>query len=93
MPSVQLTRTYARWRTSLKKGFIEIFKDPNDKRINRLRTTEVNNSHWESRAETQSREVMEMFKDFSDGEIESMHDQVLKLYNELEPTYRALKSK
>lgn len=71
-----------------KKGFIEVFKDPNDKRVNRLRTTEANKEYWNSRAEKQSREIMEMFKEFSDDEIVSMHDMVLKLYNNLEPLYR-----
>lgn len=76
-----------------KKGFIDIFKDPTDKRINRLRTTEVNNNYWKSRGERQTTEVLNMFKNFSDGEIVSMHDQVLKLYNELEPTYREFRTK
>lgn len=74
-----------------KKGFIEVFKDPNDKRVNRLRTTPANKDYWNSRAEKQSREIVEMFKDFSDEEIVSMHDMVLRLYNDLEPVYRELK--
>jgi len=47
---------------------------------------------WDSRAERQTREVLKMFKDFSDDEIESMHNRVLRLYNSLEPMYRELRS-
>ncbi len=71
-----------------KKGFIEVFKDPDDKRVNRLRTTEANKAYWNSRAERQSAEILEMFKEFNDEEIVTMHDEVLRLYKDLEPMYR-----
>ena len=75
-----------------KKGFIEVFKDPNDRRINRLRTTEANRSYWDSRAEKQGQEVLEMFRGFSDDEIESLYNMVFKLYNDLDPMYREFRT-
>jgi DNA-binding MarR family transcriptional regulator len=75
-----------------KKGFIEIFKDPNDKRVNRLRTTEANRTYWDSRAEKQTGEILDMFKGFTDEEIESLYDNVTKLYNDLEPMYREFRA-
>lgn len=75
-----------------KKGFIEVFKDPKDKRVNRLRTTEVNRSYWDSRAERQTGEVLEMFKGFTDDEIDFMFEKVSRLYHELEPMYREFRA-
>lgn len=74
-----------------KKGFIEIFKDPKDKRVNRLRTTEANKSYWNSRLERNTNEVLDMFKEFSDEEIDSMYTMVTGLYNDLESTYKSFK--
>ncbi len=76
-----------------KKGYIEIFKDPDDKRVNRLRTTEENKEYWATRAERQTKEVLDMFRAFSDSEIETMHGSIIKLYNDLEPIYREYKVK
>lgn len=76
-----------------KKGYVEVFKDPNDKRVNRLRTTEENKAYWTTRSERQTKEVLDMFKDFSDEEIETMHGSVTKLYKDLEPVYREYRAK
>jgi len=75
-----------------KKGFIELFKDPEDRRVTRLRTTDYCREFWDSRTERQTREVLEMFRDFSDEEIDVMHKQVTKLYSSLEPMYRELRN-
>ena len=74
-----------------KKGFIEMFKDPEDRRVTRLRTTDYSKEFWNSRAERHTRDVLKMFKDFTDEEIDAMHDQVINLFNSLEPMYRELR--
>jgi len=71
-----------------KKGFIEQFKDPNDMRVTRLRNTEYSKDFWDNHAEEQMREIIEMFKDLTDQEIETMYEIVKKLYHALEPMYR-----
>ncbi len=69
-----------------------MFKDQDDRRVTRLRTTDYSKRFWDSRAERQTREVLEMFRDFTDEEIESMYIQVLKLYKSFEPRYRELRN-
>lgn len=51
------------------RGFVNIEKDPKDKRIYRLRTTEKNWEYWDSRQEEHSRVIFDLFKPFSDEEI------------------------
>lgn len=74
-----------------KKGFIKIFKDSDDKRVNRLKTTEVNKNYWDIKSDYLVENVLGMFKEFSDEEVETMYSQVIRLYNELEPKYRELR--
>lgn len=76
-----------------KKGFIEIFKDREDKRVNRVKTTEVNKDYWEGKSDYLVENVLGMFKEFTDEEVETMYRQVIRLFNDLEPKYRELRSK
>lgn len=71
-----------------KKGFIEQFKDPNDMRVTRLRNTEYCKDFWDNHADEQMMDIMQMFKELTDQEIETMYVISKKLYQTLEPMYK-----
>ena len=58
----------------------------------RLKTTDYCRKLQDSRLDRQIDEVLEMFKDFTNEEIESIYNLVIKLYNSLESMYRELRN-
>lgn len=70
-------------------GFIIIERDPKNKRILRLKTTEKSLEYWKSREEEHAKSIATYFKDLEDEEIESLFNimgklEIIsgKLYNE-----------
>lgn len=69
-----------------RKGFIEMTRDPADRRVTRLRTTQQNRLFWDSRAEKHIHDILNMFQSLTDQEISTMYETTTKLYHTLQPT-------
>lgn len=62
-----------------KRGFVNLFKDKNDKRVTRLATTSKYTSFWQEREEQDKELLLEIFKDLGDEEISTLPRSLVKL--------------
>jgi DNA-binding MarR family transcriptional regulator len=69
------------------KGFIEFEKDPDDRRVTRLKVTDKNRRFWDSRAGEHEEVVLGLFGFLSDGEIAALHSTVNKMLSGFEEIY------
>ncbi len=63
-----------------KKGLVKLFKDEEDKRILRVRSTKENRSLWEGRNDVNDEELEKTFKNFKDTELDDFMNCLLKFY-------------
>jgi DNA-binding MarR family transcriptional regulator len=70
-----------------KRGFISIEKDPNDKRVLRLRTTQKNWDYWESRLGEHEDLIFRMFEIFSNKEIHQFNEMILRFVDHLQTNF------
>lgn len=64
-----------------KRGFVEIYQDEQDKRVQRFRLTAQNQSFWEARAQHDERFVASLFGKLSSDDIGTTHTTVTELLN------------
>lgn len=62
-----------------KSGFIKIERDPKNKRILRLKTTEKSFEYWKKREKEHAKSIAEHFKELENEEIESLFKIMGKL--------------
>ena len=60
-------------------GFLKIERDPNNKRILRLKTTKKSEEYWESKAQEHSESIGSYFKDLEDSEVACLFQIMGKL--------------
>ena len=60
-------------------GFLKIERDPNNKRILRLKTTQKAEEYWESKAQEHSESIGSYFKDLEDSEVACLFQIMSKL--------------
>ena len=75
-----------------KKGFLEYSKDPEDRRVLRLRLTDKNKKYFESKSEEHLGYVLDIFNGFSDEETADFHDHIMSLYKHLDPIYEEFRN-
>lgn len=67
-----------------KKDFLRIEKDPKDARALRLKLTEKSNLYWGKRENEDNKFIVELFKEFSEDEINVMYRGFNKLIDKIE---------
>lgn len=75
-----------------KKGFLEYFKDPDDRRVLRLKTTDKSKEYYESKSQEHLRYVLNIFEGFSDQETIEFHEHIMSLYKHLDPIYEEFRN-
>jgi DNA-binding MarR family transcriptional regulator len=70
-----------------RKGFIAMEKDPNDRRVTRLKVTEKNRRYWDSRAGEHEEVVLGLFNFLSEEEIVLLHSTINKMLSGLDEIY------
>ena len=76
------------------RGFMKIERDPDNRRILRLRTTEECRNYWEERTPEDIKSIITLFKGLDDNEIKSLFEIIMKLEKISENLYlEAKKSK
>lgn len=63
-----------------KKGLVKLFKDEEDKRVLRVKSTKENRSLWETRNDVNDAELEKTFKNFEDIELDNFMNCLLKFY-------------
>ncbi len=61
------------------RGFMKIERDPTNRRILRLRTTDECRKYWEKRSSEDTESIISLFKGLNDEEISSLFKIVMKL--------------
>ncbi len=61
------------------RGFMKIERDPDNRRILRLRTTEECHSYWEKRAPEDIKSIITLFEGLEDNEIKFLFEIIMKL--------------
>lgn len=72
-----------------RKGFIAMEKDPDDRRVTRLKVTEKNRRYWDSRADEHERILLSLFDSLGEEEIHGLNSLVTKFLTSLELIYGA----
>lgn len=75
-----------------KKGFLEYFKDSNDRRVLRLKTTEKSKEYYESKSHEHLGYVLKIFEGFSEEETRDFHEHIMNLYKHLDPIYEEFRN-
>lgn len=75
-----------------KKGFLEYSKDPEDRRVLRLRLTYKSKEYFESKSDEHLGYVLDIFNGFSDEKIADFHDHIMNLYKHLDPIYEEFRN-
>ncbi len=74
-----------------RRGFIEIERDENDRRVLRLKVTEKNREYWDSRATDHERFILEIFSGLDDDGVRSLHTQTMRLLESVDGLYHRAK--
>ncbi len=74
-----------------RRGFIEIERDENDRRVLRLKVTEKNREYWDSRATDHERFILEIFSGLDDDGVRSLHTQTVRLLESVDGLYHRAK--
>jgi DNA-binding MarR family transcriptional regulator len=74
------------------RGFMKIERDPNNRRILRLKTTDESREYWEKRAPEDLKSIASIFKGFDDEEVKSLFKIMLKLEKISENLYKEAKN-
>ncbi len=74
------------------RGFMKIERDPDNRRILRLRTTEECRNYWENRAPEDIKSIIALFEGLDDNEIGSLFEIIMKLEKISEKLYLEAKN-
>ncbi|MCX7921892.1 MAG: MarR family transcriptional regulator [Clostridia bacterium] len=72
------------------KDFLKIEKDEQDARALRLKLTEKSQEFWEKRQEQDNQFIEELFKDFSEEEVNIISSSFRKLFEKIEQMEKEL---
>jgi DNA-binding MarR family transcriptional regulator len=61
------------------RGFLKIERDPDNRRILRLRTTDESRGYWEKRSLEDLRSIAALFEGLEDGEVKSLFEIMIKM--------------
>jgi DNA-binding MarR family transcriptional regulator len=61
------------------RGFLKIERDPDNRRILRLRTTDESRDYWEKRSPEDLRSIAALFEGLEDGEVKSLFEIMIKM--------------
>lgn len=61
------------------RGFLNIERDPNNRRILRLKVTEECSQYWEKRTPEDIKSITSLFQGLEDGEVKSLFEIMAKL--------------
>lgn len=73
------------------RGFMKIERDPNNRRILRLKTTDESREYWEKRAPEDLKSIARIFEGLEDSEIKSLFEIMVKLEKLSENLYKEAK--
>jgi DNA-binding MarR family transcriptional regulator len=73
------------------RGFMKIERDPNNRRILRLKTTDESRKYWEKRAPEDIKSIIALFEGLDDSEIKSLFEITVKLEKISENLYEEAK--
>ena len=74
------------------RGFMKIERDPDNRRILRLRTTDESMKYWEKRTPEDARSIMALFEGLEDEEVSSLFGIIMKLEKISENLYGEAKN-
>ena len=74
------------------RGFMKIERDPDNRRILRLRTTDECRKYWEKRTPKDAKSIISLFEGLDDEEISSLFGIIMKLEKISENLYREAKN-
>ncbi|HBV88593.1 MAG TPA: MarR family transcriptional regulator [Desulfosporosinus sp.] len=66
------------------KNFMVLEKDPEDRRVTRLRSTEKSADFWDKHQEEGIRLIAELFSDFTPDEVASLYKGLMKMNQKLQ---------
>ena len=75
-----------------RKGFLEYFRDPDDRRVLRLKLTDKSKEYYDSKSDEHLGYVLDIFDGFNDEEIGDFHDHIMSLYKHLDPIYEEFRN-
>lgn len=75
-----------------RKGFLEYFRDPDDRRVLRLKLTDKSKEYYDSKSDEHLGYVLDIFDGFSDEEIGDFHSHIMSLYKHLDPIYEEFRN-
>lgn len=70
-----------------RKGFIAMEKDPDDRRVTRLKVTEKNRRYWDSKAGEHEEVVFGLFSFLNEEGISIFHSTINKMLSSLDEIY------
>ena len=70
-----------------RKSFIAMEKDPDDRRVTRLKVTEKNRRYWDSKAGEHEEVVFGLFSFLNEEEISIFHSTINKMLSSLDEIY------
>lgn len=73
------------------RGFLKIERDPDNRRILRLRTTDESRSYWKKRSPEDLKSITALFDGLEDYEIKSLFEIMVKMEQISETLYREAK--
>jgi DNA-binding MarR family transcriptional regulator len=73
------------------RGFMKIERDPSNRRILRLKTTDESREYWEKRSPEDLKSIARIFEGLDDSEIKSLFEIMVKLEKISENLYQEAK--
>ena len=73
------------------RGFLKIERDPDNRRILRLRTTDESRGYWEKRSPEDLKSIAALFEGLEDSEVKSLFEIMIKMEKISETLYREVK--
>ena len=74
------------------RGFMKIERDPNNRRILRLKTTDESREYWKKRTPEDIKSIIALFEGLDDNEIKSLYKIAVKLERISENLYKEAKA-
>lgn len=74
------------------RGFMKIERDPDNRRILRLKTTDESHDFWEKREPEDIKSIISLFEGLDDSEVKSLFEITLKLEKISENLYNVAKT-
>lgn len=73
------------------RGFMKIERDPNNRRILRLKTTDESRKYWKKRSSEDLKSIARIFDGLDDSEVKSLFELMLKMERLSENLYKEAK--